>query len=174
MAPLPHLSVRQAWHSNTAAGCGAPYLPDWGAHDAGTLVHTFHTRFRQWLKALPRRPPLVPRQPYVGPLTCLLLRQLRDWRAQSRYAQRRYTLQWLKICLIGWRTGAACDSRERTHLHCLRLYLVAIAQQAQATARRAHDSARRDKARHFQVLTSEAEQTWHVTGQPDAALVRLR
>ena len=54
----------------------------------GSVVETFREKCASWVKTLPPRVPLSPKQPYVSAMTLRWLGQLRDWRSQLRYVNK--------------------------------------------------------------------------------------
>ena len=122
---------------------------------------------------MPAKRPIKPRQPYLQPSTLALLEHLRDWRQQLRGVVKAHGMWRLLVCFRGWR-GAAPSPLHRASLRDSGRLVGAMQLHERTLARRAHDSARRDKAQHFLQLTTAATEAWHSHGRPMEAIVALR
>ena len=144
-------------------------------NDAMCPAQQLSQQHAAWLAALPPKPRVVARQPYISTSTLKILQRLRDWRAQRRSIAAAAELQLIKLCLICWRNP--CDAVATAHRYehkQMRLNAAAVEHQVGRISRQAHDAARRDKEAHFLQLTQGAADTWHATGRPQEAIVKLR
>ena len=140
---------------------------------AGEQVQTFISAYASWIRTLPGRPPLVPKQPYISDRTRGALMLLRDWRAQLRHVRQQRDILACQQCFRRWarRTGSTVS---RLHAHCLRLQIAALERQVQQAAAHAHCLARQDKLRPFEQLTAKATVMWHDQGRPLDAITHLK
>ena len=106
------------------------------------LNQVYHTA----LAALPPRPPLSARQPYLHTDTLAAFHYLRDWRSQIRVLQQGVTLTILRAVWDTWK-GQAVEVHSA--LYQQRLVLGAHCLHERSLQRKVHDGARKDKNSTF-------------------------
>ncbi|CAE7836107.1 unnamed protein product [Symbiodinium sp. CCMP2592] len=140
----------------------------------GELVQSLLDGYGAWRKALPSRPPLTPKQPYIQATTLGHLNRLRDWRAQVRHVKSEGARLLLHLCFQGWKQQGFPDRHAHLQWHQHRLLEAAMLSQEYHLSRRAHNSAKRDKAWYFLQLTHQATDLWHRHGCAMESIVKLR
>ncbi|CAE6915759.1 unnamed protein product [Symbiodinium sp. CCMP2592] len=145
-----------------------------GLSCTGELVQSLLDGYGAWRKALPSRPPLTPKQPYIQATTLGHLNRLRDWRAQVRHVKSEGARLLLHLCFQGWKQQGFPDRHAHLQWHQHRLLEAAMLSQEYHLSRRAHNSAKRDKAWYFLQLTHQATDLWHRHGCAMESIVKLR
>ena len=179
-APRPRPPEPKPRPCNAAAveQCGARLWQDirTGAADtsnAGLQVRHLLSRFEQWRRSLPKRPPLQVKQPYISSLTLQLLHQLRDHRAHLRYLRRQHDTIVAQSVFSAWRRRPSARNG-RVHCRHSALHIAAVTRHVEILARNVHTQAKADKVHYFTLLLERATDEWHANGKPADAIMHLR
>ncbi|CAE7501391.1 CPK3, partial [Symbiodinium sp. KB8] len=135
-------------------------------------VSTFMRQHAAAVKALPRRPPFVKRQPYLSDEAAVILSDLRDARAELRTLQAALASSTLRAAFARWCDCTRPVDPEAQH-HCLRLQIAHYQSVAFSLRVRAHSLARRDKKQYFESLLTDAAAHWHATGRVQESANKL-
>ncbi|CAE7421618.1 unnamed protein product [Symbiodinium sp. KB8] len=135
-------------------------------------VSTFMRQHAAAVKALPRRPPFVKRQPYLSDEAAVILSDLRDARAELRTLQAALASSTLRAAFARWRDCTRPVDPEAQH-QCLRLQIAHYQSVALSLRVRAHSLARRDKKQYFESLLTDAAAHWHATGRVQESANKL-
>ena len=143
------------------------------SYGAAEHVSLFLKHHRDWCQKLPKRAPLVVRQPYLCQRTVQALFHLRDWRSQVRQVHKEHHLWHMHRAFTAWR-GGQLSVLDLAAMRDTRRLLAALQGQEARLARRVHALAKRDKHKHFLTLTAAATEEWHNHGRPTEAIQKLR
>ena len=135
-------------------------------------ISTFMQRHAAAVKALPRRPPFVRRQPYLSDEAAAVLSELRDVRAEIRTLRAALASSLLRASFARWRRETQPASHG-VQYQCLRLQIAHYQSVAFSLRVRAHSLARRDKKEHFESLLTDAAAHWHATGRVQESANKL-